>query len=463
MSSKRVVLLLVAVLAAAAVTVGIVAAAGADQSTSLPAISAPELLAKMGQMGASTRAISGEVSWTNGLLGDLPEAAAGGGTFHGLPARLPLVTDGSGRIWVSEDGVRVESQGGSGDQILVASAADRSLWAYDSAAGTARHWMVTGATADDSPAPSPSATMLTPEAIALTLQRLAPNARVDVAGQATVAGREAYLLRLTPTATDTALGSVQAAVDGRTFVPLRLEVFAVGGAEAVLSFGFDSVSYDPVDAGLFAFAPPAGTDVTTRTIDAGAARERAGETHPEQMTEPSAAEKAAAHELLRRALLSREQVQGLVPFPLAWARDYSARPFRWGYVFDGGLPLTATGAPLFDLAQFGGGPAGGAGDAGGSAPAGAAETPQTGPASVLLYGDGFGAIALAQTETTPGVDEQLAQLPALIDTVTVDGAPARLLATPLGSVIVWQRGDTTLIAGGMVPKADLLTFAQSVR
>jgi len=441
-----------------------VAAAGAGQSTSLPEMTAPELMAKMGQMGTATRAISGEVSWTNRLFGDL--SAATGGGFDSLPAQLPLVSDGSGRIWLSEAGARVESQGGAGDQILVAGAEDRSLWVYDSAAGTARHWVVAGTGPDDPPAPSPSASVPTPEAIALALQRLSPYARVDVAGQATVAGREAYLLHFTPTATDTALGSVQAAVDGKTFVPLRLEVFAAGGDEAVLSFGFDSVSYDPVDAGLFSFTPPAGTDVTTKTIDGDALRERPGKAHDGQGGESTGAEKAAGEQLARRALLSREQVQSLVPYTLAWARDDTARPFRWGYVFDGGMPLTALGQPLFDLAPLTGGQAGGtgaAGDAGGVASADANRPPRMGPASVLLYGDGFGAIALAQTRTTAEIEKQLKQLPALVEKTAVNGSPAQLLATPLGGVIVWQQGDTTLFAGGMVPRADLLAFAAAVR
>ena len=51
---------------------------------------------------------------------------------------------------------------------------------------------------------------------------------------------------MTPTATDTALGSVQAAIDGKTYVPLQLQVFAKGDTSAVLQFGFTSVSYDAV-------------------------------------------------------------------------------------------------------------------------------------------------------------------------------------------------------------------------
>jgi uncharacterized protein GlcG (DUF336 family) len=82
---------------------------------------------------------------------------------------------------------------------------------------------------------------------------------------------------------------------------------------------------------------------------------------------------------------------------------------------------------------------------------------------VLLYGSGFGAIALAQTKTTPELEQQLEQLPALVGTVTVGGAPVRALITPLGGVYVWQRGGTTLVAGGMVPGADLEAFVSSVR
>ena len=54
---------------------------------------------------------------------------------------------------------------------------------------------------------------------------------------------------MTPIADDTALGAVQASIDGTTMVPLRLEVFAKSGGSAVIQFGFNTVSYDPIDAG----------------------------------------------------------------------------------------------------------------------------------------------------------------------------------------------------------------------
>jgi len=440
MRSKLAIYVAIGLVAAVALVAGVVAVAGAGSSASLPAISAAELMAKMGQSQGQVQAVSGEISWTNDLFGDLGSAAQMGQ----MPAQSPLTSNGSGRIWVSDAGMRVESQGGGGDQVAGASRATRSAWTYDSATNAARRWVMTGDATANEPMPSPSATMMTPAAIGMYLQQLAPYATVDVAGQGTVAGREVYLLRMTPVADDTALGAVQASIDGKTMVPLRLEVFAKSGGAAVLQFGFDSVSYDPIDPALYAFTPPAGAKVTTKQIDPSQMKGEAGAGHS-----PSEVDKAAHKKLARRALLTIDQAQSLVDYQIASARDYTARPFRWAYVFDNGMPVTALGNPVF---QMMGAPVGGD-----------ASATKMGPASVLLYGDGFGAIALAQTKTTPELDKQLKQLPALVDTTTVNGAPVRSITTPLGGVYLWQQGDTTLMAGGMVTKADLDAFVTSVR
>ena len=62
--------------------------------------------------------------------------------------------------------------------------------------------------------------------------------------------------------------------------------------------------------------------------------------------EPTTAQKAKALQQVQRALLKRGQVARLVPYKLAWARGYTARPFQWGYVLGQGGPLTASGTPL---------------------------------------------------------------------------------------------------------------------
>ncbi len=192
MRSRLLILISLVVLAAVALVIG-VAVAGAGQSDPLPAVTAPELLAKMAQANGVTD-VSGEIAWHNGLFGDLSQAS---GMAH-MPAQSPLTSSGSGRIWVSAAGTRIESQGSGGDQVVVVDKAQRTAWVYDYAANTAKQVVVTGSAPAETASPAPSATMLTPEAIALYLQRLTALTTVEVAGQTKVAGRDTYQLRFTP-------------------------------------------------------------------------------------------------------------------------------------------------------------------------------------------------------------------------------------------------------------------------
>lgn len=471
------------VLAAAAVAVlgGIlVAVAVAEDAGDLPDITAPELIASMGDQSRAPDAISGDIAWTNELFGDLAAAPE----HAGQPAESPLLMGGSGRLWAQDGKVRLESQGSGGDQVLVADAEAGTVWTYTFADDTAHLYEWTGdGEADDEPRAAPSSaavahTAPTPERIAAFLESAARFMAVEVSGQTVVAGRAAYLLRMTPAAPDTALGSVEAAIDGETFVPLRLDVVAKGHDEPTLSFGFTRISYGPVDDDVFAFAPPAGAKVERDTIDpedgeregADADAARSGDGTP-----PSEAERTEAmermKELAHTALLTREEAAELVDFPLAWARDYAARDFRWVYVFDEGAPVNTLGLPVFDMAAMVGGGAMGVDgtavdgeedDAGGGDAAGASP-PETGPMAVLLYGEGLGSIALAQTRSSAEVREQMKQLPEIVDTIDLGGTKAKAVVTPLASVVVWERDGVTLVAAGMVPKDDLFAFVTSVR
>ena len=463
MRSRVLILASLVALAAIVLVIG-VAVAGAGQSDPLPGISAPDLLAKMAQ-AKDVSAVSGDVAWHNGLFGDLGSAAAGG--MSHLPAQSPLTSDGSGRIWASDAGVKVESQGAGGDQVVVVSKAEHTAWVYDYAQNTVKKVVVTGKAPAETPSPAPSVMMVTPGAITMYLQQVARFATVEVAGQTKVAGQDAYLLRMTPAANDTALGYVQAAVDGKTMLPLQLEVYAKGGATPVVKVGFSRVSYDSVDPATFTFSPPAGATVTTKTVDAAAMRTQLEKAHKSAgKAQPTEAQKAEAMQQVQSALLTRGQVAKLVPYQLAWARDYTARPYQWGYVFGKGGPLTASGTPLMQTLGAAIGM-----DVGQAATPQAAGEPESqtatmGPSSVLLYGQGFGTIALAQTQTTPDLAKQLKQLQQtsqILGSTTVGSAKATEVGTPLGGIIVWQQGGTTLVAGGMVPMSDLEAFASSVR
>ena len=457
MRTKLTIFVVVAVLAAAGLIAGIVAVAGADQANPLPAISAADLLAKMAQQDQKNTSISGDVSWQNNLLGDISALT---GSNMGASAKLPLAASGSGRIWMSAGGVRLESQASGGDQTMVVNSEAREAWLYDYAANAATHYVVTGTPpAGATPTPLPSPTMATPAAIAAFLQQVAPYADVTVTGQGVVAGREVYFLTMTPTAPDTALGSVQAAIDGQTYVPLQLRVTAKGGTSPVLQFGFTTVSYDAIPASTYDFTPPPGTTVTTKTIDLSKATQgQTGAAHGNK-AEPTKAQQTQMQSLMRRALLTIPEAQKLVSFPLASAQGYTARPFDWAAVIDKGGPLTALDQPVMKLLG-----ATGMGGVGKSADkSSTSATAPTGPTAVLLYGKGFGTIVLAETATTPALQKQLEQLPALVDKTSVNGVTVRSFTTPLGGVFVWQQGDTTLVAAGMVPKADLQAFVGSVR
>jgi len=462
MRSRVLILVSLVVLAAIALVVG-VAVAGADQTDPLPPISAPDLLARMAQTQDVT-AVSGDVSWHNGLFGDLGSVAGSG--MAQAPAQSPLTSDGSGRIWVSDAGAKVESQGSGGDQVVVMDKAARTAWVYDYANNTAKKFDVQGTAPAETSSPAPSATFMTPQAITLYLQQVARFANVEVAGQAKVAGQDAYLLRMTPVAKDSALGYVQAAIDGKTMVPLQLEVYAKGATTPVIKFGFSSVSYGSIDPSTFAFTPPAGTTVTTKTVDGNALKAKADKMHQAQSAkgEPTQAQKQAAQQTVQGALLTRDQVAKLVPYQLAFARGYTARPYQWGYVLGGGGPLTSSGAPLMKAIGAATGMSLGMGQQP-ALPSGS-QTAAMGPSSVLLYGQGFGTIALAQTQTTPDLAKQLQTLQKtspILGTTTVGNVKAQVIGTPLGGIVVWQQGGTTLVAGGMVPMSDLAAFASSVR
>jgi len=97
----------------------------------------------------------------------------------------------------------------------------------------------------------------------------------------------------------------------------------------------------------------------------------------------------------------------------------------------------------------------------------------SGATAILHYGRGFGSVVLAEstgatgttgaTGATGSITQQLAKLPqGLLAKTTVGGVQAHELSTSLVDAIVWQRGQVTLVAGGMVPSATLQQFVAGI-
>ncbi len=420
MPRKVLIPVLIAVVAAA-LTIGVLASR-AQGSATLPAVTPSQLLADVAMKAHDTKAISGDVAWTNNLIGDTSALNLGGAT---TPTGIAsLLQGGKGRIWLQDGKVRLESQGQGGD--LVVTAANGSVWTYSSAANTATQYAVpVDAQGTTSPNPLPSTSVFDPVTrIEAALQKLAPTADIAVTGQESVAGQQSYILTLTPTASNTTLGSVRVAVDGTTFVPLRMEVFPKGSATAALSGGFTSVSYSSIDETLFEFTPPEGAKVVHKTLSvpAGLGAEK---------PKPGAAESSQPGAAM----------QEMKPLTLAQAQEKAG--FTLAEPQNATLPFT--GAAVVPAEN------------GGS------------PTAILHYGKGFGSVLLVETQASADqvaqLQKQLGQLSKvqLAQPTMVNGSPGLELSTSLFNVVAWQQGKLTVVAAGMVPQSDLSAFANSVQ
>ena len=253
-------------LAAAVLLAGapFVVSTAASAEPPLPARSAQELLVDL--QGLAPRPVSGEVRQVVDLgLPQLPGFASP--SLKNLSAGS-LLTLASGthtwRVW--SDGAtksRVDLLQPTGESDVIRNGSD--LWVWSSADSSAVHSTLPAASGR---AADPADAGRTPAEVAdQVLQALDPTTEVTTDRGVRVAGRAAYELVLTPKQAATKVGSVRLALDAETKVPLRVEVIAKGGADAI-DVGFTSVSFDAPDASVFAFAPPAGTTVTEQPVTA---------------------------------------------------------------------------------------------------------------------------------------------------------------------------------------------------
>ncbi|MEO3794621.1 DUF2092 domain-containing protein [Nonomuraea sp. B10E15] len=157
-------------------------------------------------------------------------------------------------------------------------------WYWDSSTNTATRLTVKEGASQEhgqehrTPMPQPSD--LTPQQVA---ERLLADAEkytdVRVINTAEVAGRPAYQLVLAPKAEGSLVQEVRIALDGETYVPLQVQVYAKGSAEPAFQVGFTQVTFTPPAPENFAFTPPAGAKVEEKTLG-----ERSGE-HAEERAE----------------------------------------------------------------------------------------------------------------------------------------------------------------------------------
>ncbi len=240
----------VAVVAALALT-----SAGAATTPDLPPVAADRLIASALVASADrSRPVSGTVETHLDLgIPQLPGFASSAGA-SGLAA--VLLSDQTFKVWRSPDGIRIAQLLPAAERDLFVTPND--AWVWDSNRFTAWHADRGSASISDA---VPSLADVR-SVVADLISRLKGYATVQVAGTTEVAGRPAYLLRLTPAASSrTLVDRVDVTVDAATRIPLRLEVFARRAAGAVVRIGYTSVSFDAFDPSVLRFTPPDGARV----------------------------------------------------------------------------------------------------------------------------------------------------------------------------------------------------------
>lgn len=274
----RLVRWLPAIVVPVAIAAGAIALPLSAGAADLPVKSPADVLRLVAS--SDTKAFSGTVEQRSDLgLPSLPKTTGGSGADNSAASTLELLMgDHTAKVFV--DGptkVRVQVLDQLAERDAIRNGSD--VWLYQSSDESVTHVTVPehAKAGEAAPARDPSAT--TPQALAERfLAAVDPTTKVSLGANTKVAGRDAYDLVLTPRTTATLVGSVTIAVDGRTGLPLRVQVTARGASAPAFEAGFTSFTPGAPDASVFSFTPPKGAKVTEQSPKPGV--HSAGATHP---------------------------------------------------------------------------------------------------------------------------------------------------------------------------------------
>ena len=317
----------------------------------------------------------------------------------------PVLTGASGRLWATKGHLRLELQSDRGDAQLVAN--DKTFWAYDPSSNTVYRGDVPQQLRGDPSGPGDEVPSL--DQVQRFIEHVMQDANVSGASPGNVGGQPAYTVRVSPKQNGGLLGAGELAWDALERVPLRVAVFAKGSSSPVLELTATNVSYGSVPASDFDVSPPPDAkvvEVSTPSKDGGGDHADAA-----PVTGVSAVSGAVSFKLS-------------APDTLAGLQRHEVRLLDWNH---DPAALVTYGRDLGGVAVLEQ-PAG-SGDAAGSASGSAGE------------GDHAGL-----------------QLP----TVSIAGAKAQELATPLGTMIRFERDGVAFTVVGSVPPATAEAVARAL-
>jgi outer membrane lipoprotein-sorting protein len=348
--------------------------------------------------------ISADISFTNNLIDSTD--------FTGSDTD-PILQGATGRLWLSNDRLRLELQSDNGDAQIVID--HGSFWISDPAAQTVYEGTLPADKTEAKPK-SAQGGVPTIAAIQSDLTRLMRRVNVSGAIPSDVAGHAAYTVDVSPKHDGGLLGSAQLAWDAVRGVPLRVAIYARDNSTPVLELKATNISYGSVPASDFAISPPAG-DKVVKISSAG------------HQTAAAAAAHRTRHR--RRAPASGvSAVAGRVPFALA-------------------APKSLVGLPrhVVSLLSWGGK-----------------------PAALITYGENVGGIAvIEQTADAKGAAQGTGPNQGgggsglSLPTVSINGATGQELDTALGTMVSFTRAGISYTVIGSVPSTAADLAARALR
>lgn len=254
---------IVAVLVVAALAAGVgvgVASVGGDRPN-LPPVTPDRLVAQTLTALATHPTVSGQLL-SHVALG-IPTLPGQAPRSDSPASRLLEALNGDHRVryWKSAEGVRVSELLPTAELSFIAarSGGRAEAWAWDSRSFTAVHL---GPRPAPTPPVSSPAQMFDPSAaVNGALSAIDATTLVSLGPSTSVAGRDAYVLRVEPRTSETLIGRIEISIDAERHLPLRFAVYARGASKPALSLGYTSISFDPIDPSVYGFSPPAGATV----------------------------------------------------------------------------------------------------------------------------------------------------------------------------------------------------------
>jgi outer membrane lipoprotein-sorting protein len=384
-SLRRLVGVAVIVVAAGA---SIVAIASAGDSGPVPAPASRADAIHNALSSPPVAGLSADVKFTNHLI----DASS-------IQGADPLLTGGTGRIWVGQSGrFRLELQGSGADSQITSDGTHVTIYdastttAYKATLPKSKHADRAGTKADTPP---------TLADIQTELDKIMKHVNLSGATPTDVGGRPAYSVQITPKHDAGLLGAAEIAWDSEHGIPLRVAVYAAGNSSPVLELALSGITYAAIPDATFDVAPPAGAKVVDFNPP-GAAGDK---------------KDAAGKPADKKPVTGVDAVAKAVPFTLK-------------------APDTLAGLPRHQVRLV---------------------DWQGHPAALVLYGKNLGGIAVIEQKADaakPAAPNASGDHPGLsLPTVSINGVTGHELGTALGTILQFTRGGVAYTIVGSVPPA----------